>query len=72
MVCFQVVVSSRFLANIKYMGHCFIGCLVHALFGVLFYAKYLCLVTISVQSLVMSSCFYELQFLLFYHFLSAI
>ena len=51
-VSFQVVVGSQFWAHIQYMGHSFIGFLTHALFEVLIYSKYLCLVILSVESLV--------------------
>ena len=54
---FQVVVSRQFLAYIQYMGHSFIGFLTLTAFGVFIYCKYLCLVMLSVQSLVLSGCY---------------
>ena len=58
-VSFQVIVSSRLLAHIQYMGHNFIDSLTHMAFGVLIYSKYLCLVILSVQSLDLGGGCYE-------------
>ena len=55
-VSFQVDASSQFWAHIQYMGHSFVGFLTHAAFGVKIYSKYLSLVILIVQSLVLSGC----------------
>ena len=54
-VSFQEAVVSQFWAHIQQIGHSFIGFHTHAAFGVMIYSKYLCLVILSVQSLVLSS-----------------
>ena len=56
-VCFQLIACSQFVAHIQYMRQHFIGFITHAAFGIFIYSNYLCLLTISVKSLVLSGCY---------------